>query len=156
MKPWIKRTLIGIFGTSIVLGGLSAWGHRHGGHGIALSEEDAAKFQARMVERVGKELTLDAQQKQRLAALGDRLREQRLALVGKTTDPRSEFQALVAGAQFDRTRAQALVDDKTGALRSKSPEVIAAAGEFFDSLRPEQQQKVRDLMQRRRGWFHHG
>lgn len=157
MKPWIKRTLMGLFGASIVVGGLTACGMRHHGHGMAaMGEEDAARFKARMVERVGKELDLDAQQKQRLAALGDRLREQRLALVGKTTDPRAEVQALVAGAQFDKVRAQAIIDEKTGALRAKSPEVIAAAADFFDSLNASQQQKVRDFMQRRRGWFNQG
>ena len=134
----------------------TACGDRHGGHGMAMSEEDSARFKARMVERVGKELELNDQQKQRLAVLGDRLRDQRIALVGKTIDPRAEAQALVAGPQFDRARAQALVEEKTAALRGKSPEVIAAAGEFFDSLSPAQQQKVRDFMQRRHGWFSRG
>jgi hypothetical protein len=31
--------------------------------------------------------------------------------------------------------------------------VIAALGDFYDSLQPAQQQKVRDMMQRRRGWM---
>ena len=153
MKLWIKRTLIGIFGASIIAGGLTACANRHHGYSMAASEEDSAKFKARMVERVGKALDLDDQQKQRLSTLGDRIREQRMALIGKTTDPRAEVQALVSGAQFDKARAQALVDEKTGALRGKSPEVIAAAADFFDSLNPAQQQKVRDFMQRRHGWF---
>jgi protein CpxP len=156
MKTWIKRTLVGLFGASIVVGGITACGHRGHGYGTAVSEEDAGKFRERMVERVGKELELDALQKQRLATLGERLREQRLALVGKTTDPRAEVQALVAGAQFDKGRAQAIVEEKTTALRSKSPEVIGAAADFFDSLNPAQQQKVRDFMQRRHGWFGRG
>jgi periplasmic protein CpxP/Spy len=38
-------------------------------------------------------------------------------------------------------------------VRGKSPELIAAAGEFYDSLKPEQQQKVRDFMAKRGfGW----
>ena len=156
MKPWIKRTLFGLFGVGIIAGGLSACGHRHHEHGMVISEEDSARFKARMVERVGKELELSEQQKLRLGALGERLREQRVALVGKTTDPRAEVQALVAGAQFDKARAQAILDEKTAAIRSKSPEVISAAAEFFDSLNPAQQQKVRDFMQRRHGWFGRG
>lgn len=153
MKLWIKRTLLGLFGASIIVGGLSACGGHHHERGMAISEQEAAKFKARIVERVGQQLELDAPQKQRLAVLGDRLREQQVALVGKTTDPRAEVQALVAGAQFDKGRAQAILDEKTGAIRSKSPEVINAAAEFFDSLNPAQQQKVRDFMQRRHGWF---
>ena len=87
--------------------------------------------------------------------LADKLREQRAALVAGTPDPRAELQALVAGASFDRGRAKALVQSKTDALRSKSPEVIAAAADFYDSLKPEQQAKVRDFMSHgRRGWWH--
>ena len=153
MKSWIKRTLFGLLGIGIITGGLSACGHRHHEHGMVISAEDSARFKAKMVERVGKELELNEQQKQRLGSLGDRLREQRVALVGKTIDPRAEVQALVAGAQFDRARAQAILDEKTAAIRGKSPEVISAAAEFFDSLSPAQQQKVRDFMQRRHGWF---
>ncbi|MEO6626180.1 MAG: Spy/CpxP family protein refolding chaperone [Burkholderiaceae bacterium] len=156
MKPWIKRTLFGLFGVGIITGGLSACGHRHHEHGMVISEADSARFKAKMVDRVGKELELNEQQKQRLGVVGDRLREQRVALVGKTTDPRAELQALVAGAQFDKARAQAILDEKTAAVRSKSPEVIAAAAEFFDSLNPAQQQKVRDFVQRRHGWFWRG
>ena len=157
MKLWIKRSLVGLFGASIVVGGLTACANRHHGHAMVVSEEDSAKFRARMVERVGKSLDLDAQQKQRLAALGERMREQRLALIGQTADPRADMQALVAGARFDRARAQAIVQEKTDVLRGKSPEVIAAAADFYDSLNPGQQQKVRDFMQHRRhGWFGRG
>jgi Spy/CpxP family protein refolding chaperone len=154
MKTWIKRTLIGLFGASLLLGGMAACSHRHHGDGNwQVSEEDAAKFRIKMVERVGKELELDDAQKQRLGALADALRDQRVALVGTTTDPRAELQALVSGPSFDRARAQSLVDAKTAALQGKSPEVIAAAGAFYDGLSPAQQQKVRDFMDGRRSRF---
>jgi periplasmic protein CpxP/Spy len=151
MRPWIKRTLYGVFGASILIGGLSACGHHHGG-GWQMSEADSAKMRERMIERASSKLDLDATQKQKLGVLADKLKEQRMALVGATTDPRAELQALVAGPKFERERAQGLVEAKTGALRSKSPEVIAAAGDFFDSLKPEQQQKVRELLGKRHGW----
>ena len=152
MRPWIKRTLIGVFGASILIGGLSACSHYPHGGDWQTSEADSAKMRERMLERVGKELALDDAQKQRLVVLADKLKEQRAALVGSTTDPRAEFQALVAGPKFERDRAQGLVTAKTDALRSKSPEVIAAAADFFDSLKPEQQQKVREFITKR----HHG
>jgi Spy/CpxP family protein refolding chaperone len=66
-------------------------------------------------------------------------------------------QALVAGEKFDRARAQALVSEKTAAVNAKSPEVIAALGDFYDSLNPTQQAKVREFMQHRNGrWWHRG
>lgn len=95
MKLWIKRSLVGLFGASIVVGGLTACANRHHGYTMAASEEDAAKFKARIVERAGKALDLNEQQRQRLTVLGDRMREQRLALVGNTADPRAEVRAPV-------------------------------------------------------------
>ena len=162
MKTWIKRTLIGVFSASLLIGGLSACaGHRMHGGMSSMSDEDYGKMRGRIVERAGKELQLDEAQKQRLVVLADTLRAQRKALIGDGSNPgsnpRAEMQALVAGPTFDRAGAQSLVEAKTGALRAKSPQVIAAAADFYDSLKPEQQQKVRDFMNRRgRGWGRQG
>jgi Spy/CpxP family protein refolding chaperone len=158
MKTWIKRTLIGLLGATVVLGGIAACSHhRHHGDGWRpMSEEDAAKFKAKLVDRAASRLDLDEAQKGKLAVLADKLREQRNALVAGTPDPRAELQSLVAGATFDRAKAQALVEGKTGAIAAKSPEVIAAAADFYDSLRPEQQAKVREMMSAHRGWWQRG
>jgi Spy/CpxP family protein refolding chaperone len=153
MKRWLKRTLIGVFGASIVLGGMAACSHGGTRGDWNANGADASKMRERILERAGKELHLDDTQKQRLAVLADKLRDQRVALIG-TSDPRADFQALMAGSKFDRANAQALVESKTAALRAKSPEVIAAAGDFFDSLHPDQQQQVRDFLSKRRGWGH--
>lgn len=154
MKPWIKRSLIGLFGAGIVLGGLSACGGHH--ERYRMGGEYESKFAQKMVERVSEELVLDTMQRQKLVLLGDRIRDQRKALVGTTTDPRAEMQGLIKGAQFDRTRAQAIVDEKTTAIRGTSPEVIAAAADFFDALNAEQQQQLRDRLQKGHRWFGHG
>ena len=88
MKTWIKRTLIGLFGATILVGGLAACGHRHHGWGGAqVSAEDAAKWRERLLERAGKELQLDEAQKQKLGVVFDKMREQRNALVGSTAEP---------------------------------------------------------------------
>ena len=159
MKPWIKRSLFGLFGASILVGGLSACGHHggYGGHGgwSAKSPEERAEFRAKMVDRVSSRLDLNEDQKKKLSVLGDKLSEQRAALAG-AGDPREQVRALVAGEKFDRAKAQALVGEKTAAVQARSPEVIAAAADFYDSLNPTQQQKVREFMQRRGGWWHRG
>lgn len=157
MKPWIKRTLIGLFGAAILVGGLAACGHRPHGFGGTMGAEEATQYRAKMVERVSSKLELNADQKQRLTVLGDKLHEQRTALMGQAKDPRAEVKALVAGDKFDKARAQALVTEKTTVLQSKSPEVIAALADFYDSLNPAQQQQVRDFMEHRGGrWFRRG
>jgi Spy/CpxP family protein refolding chaperone len=153
MKPWLKRTLIGVFGATVLFGGLAACSHRYHHYGWqGMSDEDAAKVKARMVDKIGSRLDLDDAQKAKLGVVADTLRAQRQAIVG-STDPRVEIQSLVAGATFDRTKAQAFVDGKAQAVQTKSPELIAALGDFYDSLKPEQQQKVRDFLSRgRHGW----
>lgn len=157
MKTWMKRTLIGVFGATALIGGLAACSHRmHAPWAMAgMSESDQAKWRERMVERAGSKLDLDAAQKAKLSALADTLAAQRKQVMGSGADPRAEFQALLAGERFDRARAQALVEAKTSALRDASPAVIAAAADFYDSLKPAQQEQVRSLLARgghRRGW----
>ncbi len=155
MKPWIKRTLIGLFGASILVGGLAACGHRHHGWGgEAWSAEDSAKWRERLLERASKELQLDAAQTQALGVVFDRLREQRNALVAGNARPRDELRALMATEHFDKARALALVEQKTDVMRSQTPQTIDAVAAFYDGLKPEQQQKLRDFMARRGhgGW----
>ena len=156
MKPWIKRTLIGVFGASILFGGLAACSHRHHGWSANMSAEEAAQFRGKMLDRVSSKLDLNEDQKKRLTALADKLHEQRAAMMGQSKDPRAELQALVAGDKFDKARAQTLVSEKTAAIQARSPEVIAALADFYDSLNPAQQQKVREFMQQRGRWFHRG
>jgi protein CpxP len=157
MRPWLKRTFIGVFGASALLGGMTACSHqaeRHAGWRHA-SDEDVAKFKSRAIERVAAKLELDANQKAKLSALVDRLQEQRAALRG-TTDPHKDLAALVADSTFDRWHAQDLINAKLAAVRDKSPQVVAALADFYDSLRPEQQKTVREFIQRGPGWAWHG
>lgn len=152
MKPWIKKTLMGLFGATIVVGGLTACstGHHHRG---PMSAENMAQMRGKVVDRVSSKLDLNEPQKQKLQVLADKMEAQRTAVMGKATDPRAEMQTIVSGAKFDRTRAQALLEEKTRAVQTSSPEVITALADFYDSLNTDQQQKVRELMQKRKGWM---
>src|SRR5688572_13849587 len=114
MKTWIRRTLLAALGASIVFGGLAACGHRHEHHGWNLNAEDRAKFREKVISRASSKLDLNADQRQRLGVLFDKLAEQRTALMG-ATDLRAEVRSLVAGEKFDRAKAQALVTEKTAA-----------------------------------------
>ena len=155
MKPWIKRTLFGMLGASLLVGSLSACSSGHGWRHGQMDEQNITEMRGKMLERVGSKLALDAAQKQKLAQLADTLQAQRKAFMGDAAQPREALQALVAGATFDRTAAQTLVDAKVRAVQAGSPEVIAAMGDFYDSLKPEQQAQVREMMNQRRGWMSH-
>lgn len=156
MQLWLKRSFAGVFGASALLGGVTACStaqRRHGGWQSSGGEE-ATRFKGQALDKITARLALDAAQKAKLAVLADRLQEQRQALRG-STDPRSEIASLVADESFDRWHAQDLVNAKLQAVRDKSPQLIAAMAEFYDSLTPEQQRKVREFLQRSRSSWHH-
>ena len=156
MKPWIKRTLFGIFGATVLVAGLTACSHRHNEFGANMSPEQYTRIRSKIVERATSKLDLNAAQQKLLIVLADKLHEQRAALMGPAKDPRAEIKSLVAHDKFDRATAQALITQKITTVQAKSPEVIVALADFYDSLNPAQQQKVRDFMEGHGRWFHRG
>ena len=63
---------------------------------------------------------------------------------------------------FSRQTGQRMTIDQargiglTQAVQAHSPDVLNALADFYDSLDAGQQQKVRELMQRRKGWMARG
>jgi protein CpxP len=153
MKPWIKKTLIGFAGATILLGGLSACGHRGGHERGPMSEERVGEMRGKVIERVSGKLELNEAQKLKLGVLADEMIAQRKAMRGDSADPRTEMKALVAGEKFDRTRAQTLLTQKTEVVQAGGPKVISAMADFYDSLNPAQQAQVRERLDKRRGWW---
>ena len=156
MKHWIRRALFALFGVTVLVSGLTACGHRSHDMGASLSVEEYAQKRDKVVDRAASKLDLNEDQKKRLVVLSDKLREQRLALMGENKDPRAELKALVAGDKFDQARAQAWLTEKTTTVQAKSSDVIAALADFYNSLNPAQQQKVRDYMDTGGRWLSRG
>ena len=156
MKPWIKKSLIGLASVTVLLGGLTACGSR-GHHGEGWSAERVSEVRGKVVDKISGKLDLDDTQKQKLATLADQIIASRTAFRGDSADPRSEFKALIAGEKFDRSAAQALLDQKTQAIQGNAPQTINALADFYDSLNPEQQKQVRERLEKRgHGWWGRG
>ena len=157
MRTWIRRSLLGLAGATIALGGLAACSHRYDAHAWSqMSAEERTKARGKFIDRIASRMELNAEQRAKLDVLAGKLEEQRTALVDHASYPREQVKGLVAGDKFDRAKAQALVNEKTAAVQAKSPEVIAALADFYDSLNVSQQAKVRELMDRRGRGRHHG
>ena len=155
MKPWIKRTLIGLTSVTVLLGGLAACGHR-GDHARGWSDERITEVRGKVIEKVSSKLDLNTDQKAKLGVLADQMIASRKAFRGNS-DPRTDIQALIAGDKFDRSRAQQLLDQKLQAAQGNGPQMLAAFGDFYDSLNPEQQKQVRERLERRgHGWWGRG
>ena len=148
MKPWIKKTLIAVFGASVVLGGLTACGSR-GDHARGWSDERVTEMRGKAMERISDKLELNEAQKQKLGVLADELVAQRKAWLTQGSDPRAEVKALIAGDKFDRSAAQGMLERRTQQVQGAGPKVIAAFGDFYDSLNPAQQQQVRERLEKR-------
>ncbi len=155
---WLKRTLMGVAASAALIGVAAyAQGAFHGG---PPSAADVAAHQARMLEHIGKHLNLDAAQQAKLQVLASTLHAQHQTMTAGAADPHARMQALIAGNTFDRAGAQQLVNEKVAQVQAGSPAIIAAAGDFFDSLNPTQQQQVRDFAAKHHGMGghmgHHG
>lgn len=139
----MKKLLLFVLGSVVLVAGLTACGpHR-------FSKEDSAEHAAWIVERVARKLDLDDAQKVRLDAVKTALLTVRDAAEKRRAADRQELTALLAQPTLDRTRANSLVTGHTRAIEQHAPQVIAAFGDFYDSLRPEQQQTLREQVESR-------
>jgi Spy/CpxP family protein refolding chaperone len=155
MKTWIKRSLIGLASVTVLLGA-TACGHR-GDHARGWSEERITEVRGKVIDKVSSKLELNQAQQQKLGVLADEMIAARKAVKGNSADPRADLAALIATDTFNRTQAQALLDQKTQAMQGSAPKVLAAFGDFYDSLTPAQQQQVREKMNKRgHGWWGRG
>jgi Spy/CpxP family protein refolding chaperone len=149
MRAWIKPFTAGLMTSAALLIGVAAWSddlpspmaamHHHG---------DPAAHEAMFKSMIVKNLDLDAAQTARLDALIAKVHAQH---ENGPADFHTQLLTLVQGNSLDRAGAQTLVDTHLQKMREAAPTIIAAAGDFYDGLRPDQQQKMRDFMA-----SHHG
>jgi Spy/CpxP family protein refolding chaperone len=116
----------------------------HHGH-----DYGSADYAVRHIEKLGKELNLNEAQTARLNAVSAMLRKSRETMRTKHAEKQKEVLALLDQPKLDRQRAQSLVQQTSRDINDHAPEVIAALGDFYDSLTPEQQQKLRTEVKER-------
>ena len=148
MKTLGKRILI--VSTGVVLAiSLSACGHR----AFHASPEERAEH---LVEYVSDDLDLDETQIASLNALKAKLLDLRKAMQQGQADSRDALLEIVSQPTLDRDRAVALIQGRLQTLQDQTPQIVAAIGDFYDGLNAEQQQELRNKMERRMKGHHHG
>jgi periplasmic protein CpxP/Spy len=127
-------TLLGAVGIAMAVSACSH-GYRHFQPG---------DYAVRHIEKLGKKLDLNEAQTAKLNAVTDTMRKGRETMRGKHDERRQAALALLDQPKLDRQRALDLVQQTTRDINDQAPEMIAALGDFYDSLTPAQQQKLRE------------
>ncbi len=151
-KTWLKRTLLGVAVSTALMGTVAAYSEGVGFHHGPPTPEQMQQHEAMMLSHIGSKLNLNATQAAKLKVLGDLFLAAHAPQAG-AADPHAAATALIAGNTFDRAGAQNLLNQHVAKLQSNGPAIIAATGDFFDSLTPAQQQQVRDLAAHHHGFF---
>ncbi len=114
--------------------------HGPGGHG-------PWKHSQKMVNHLSEELELNDTQHDALTQLKDEMMQG-----FKTMRPMRPDEGMIKGllgAKFDQAGALALVNERTQKVEQTAPQMIQSVASFYDSLNPEQQAKVSELVEHR-------
>lgn len=131
------RFAIALLGAVGIAAAAAACGH-HAHH------HDPGGYAVRHIEKLGRQLDLDEAQTVKLNAVAETLRQGREVMHGKHLETRKAALALFEQPKLDRQRALDLVRYTTRDIDDHAPRMIAAVGDFYDSLTPTQQQKLRE------------
>lgn len=138
MRIAVKRIAIAV-GALALVAGLSACGHRYYHH-------DPEKRAEWMAEKVAKELQLNADQAAKLQTLKTELLTVGRDMREQHTKTRAQIMALLEQPTLDRDQAVAMIDERTQAMNEAAPNVVAAFGDFYDSLNDAQRRQLREAL----------
>lgn len=128
--------------TSLVVAGTHHFRH----HG-------PAHYAGWMVDKVTRELDLDQTQRDKLVVLKDELIKVHTSIRDDRKDVHAEVLELLTQPQLDRARILSMINERADALHEHAPQVVNAAGDFYDSLSAEQRDELRQRALDR--WEHH-
>jgi len=135
VKHTIRNSILAILAVVIIFG-FSACGYRFYNSSL---EEKAEYFSEKITEK----LDLTTQQNEKLLVL----KQQLLALAKKMRQAKQqhhdELLGVIANEHFDRNAANKMLIDKSQKITIEGPPIITAVADFYDSLDPNQQQKIR-------------
>ncbi len=144
----IALTVAGV----LLAGAITACGKGH----FRMSPEKRAQY---FMEQVTEELKLTGPQVAKLGAVKDALLKARGEMLAQRKATQESVLQMLEQPTMDRDWVLSLVQQRTQEVNDKAPQVVAALGNFYDTLSPEQRQKLRDevrqhMEHRRHHWRH--
>jgi protein CpxP len=135
-----KRTIIVITAGTLLIGGVVACkrGMHHG------SAEDRGEW---MVEKASKELELNTAQKARLVEVKNEFLDVRKTMRSDRTQTRADVLAMLKQPTLDREKMNAIVSQKIATINTRSPAIVDAIGNFYDSLDDSQRAELSEFIE---------
>ncbi|MGV7222054.1 MAG: Spy/CpxP family protein refolding chaperone [Nitrospinales bacterium] len=130
-----------------------------GASGFCDKRGNPEKFANHMVEKITKKLSLREDQVAKLEVAKNELLAIKKDMRAQRQTMRTSFVDLIEKPTLDQQTILSMVKEKTQAVNDKAPQVVVALAGFYDSLNPEQQEKLRekikDKMESHRGSWDH-
>ena len=140
-----KRTIILITSGVLLIGGVAACkrGMHHG------SAEERGEW---IVEKASNKLELNADQKSKLIVVKNEFLDVRKTMRSDRDQTRADVLSMLKQPTLDREKMNSIVNQKIATINTRSPAIVDAIGNFYDSLdasqRAELSEFIEDKMER--------
>lgn len=135
-----KRTIVIITAGTLLIGGVAACKHKM----HSASAEERGEW---VVDKVSKELELNDSQRIKLVEVKDQFIAVRKSMRSDREEARKEVLAMLKQPTMDREKVNALVNQKIAIVSEKSPSIIDAIGNFYDSLDDWQRAELSEFIE---------
>lgn len=136
MHTKTKRILYILGGGTAILGIAACGAYRY--------HHDPEQRAQWMMKKVSKKLDLNADQQVKLETVRDQLvATVKIARAGRDS-VHEEALDLIKGDKLDKEKAIEMVNKRTDTVKEHAPTIIAAIGDFYDSLNEDQRAKLRE------------
>lgn len=139
-----KRTIIYITGIALITTSI-----------VACNRGTPEERGERMVQKVTEELELTETQQARLTDVKNEFLEIRKTMRTNREQTKTDIQTMLQQPTLDRSKANSMVNQHIETIHSRSPVIIDAIGNFYDSLDDTQRAELREFIEDKMD-HHHG
>ena len=109
----------------------------------------------RIVQKITEELELTETQQTRLSDVKNEFLDMRKTMRSNREQTQTDIQAMLKQPTLDRNKANSIVNQHIETIHSRSPAIIDAIGNFYDSLDDAQRAELREFIEDKME-HHHG
>ena len=139
-----KRTIIYLTGAALLTTSL-----------VACNRGTPEERGERIVQKITEELELTETQQSRLSDVKNEFLDMRKTMRSNREQTQTDIQAMLKQPTLDRNKANSIVNQHIETIHSRSPAIIDAIGNFYDSLDDAQRAELREFIEDKME-HHHG